>query len=207
MQTHVFVYSTSKRVTGNLAEAFWMWLNQKGNLSAFPRKSSWLTGETQGSPSQGKRERNKGLFKSAVQLLWKVTVFPCLTRKLLLCLMLSIWVLQCPLMIQLKGCAPPLNWQSQRQLPAGQHSKFTALTPPFDNTKPHASAKFPIATQITFLSPNQHGAPKGGRWISVANSLPEIKGYEQLQYVILTTSSCGLPAPWGSHNQFCPCGD
>lgn len=60
-----------------------------------------------------------------------------------------------PLVIQLKHCAPPLNWQSQRQLPAGQHSKFTALTPHFDDTKPSASAKFPVAKLFTFLSPNQ----------------------------------------------------
>ena len=52
-----------------------------------------------------------------------------------------------------KCCAPPLNWQSQRLLPAGQHSKFTALTPCFDNTKPNASAKFPITIVFTFLSP------------------------------------------------------
>ena len=35
-----------------------------------------LNDETRGSPSQGNRRRNKGLFKSAVTLLWKVTVFP-----------------------------------------------------------------------------------------------------------------------------------
>lgn len=163
-----------------------------------------MNGDTQGSPSQRKREKSKGLFKSAVQLLWKVAVFPCLTRKLSLYLMLNIWVLQCPLVIQLKCCAPPLNWQSQRRLPAGQHSKFTALTPPFDNAKPNASAKCPIATQI--LSPNQHRSPKGGRWISVVHSAPGIKSYVQLQYVIFITSSCGLPVPCGCHNQFCPCG-
>lgn len=180
---------------------------RKGTSVLSPEnQADWLV-RLKALPARGRGKETKACLKQAVQLLWKVTVFPCLTRKLLLCLMLSIWVLQCPLMIQLKRCAPPLNWQSQRQLPAGQHSKFTALTPPFDNTKPHASAKFPTATQITFLSPHQHRAPKGGRWISVANSLPEIKGYEQLQYVILTTSSCGLPAPWGSHNQFCPCGN
>lgn len=144
-------------------------------------------------PARGKGKEAKACLK--VQLLWKVAVFPYLTRKLPLCLMLNIWVLQCPSVIQLKCYAPPLNWQNQRRLPAGQHSKFTALTPPFDNTKPNASAKFPIATQITFLSPNQHRAPKGGRWISVANSPSGIKGHVQLQSVIIIISTCGLSAP------------
>lgn len=110
------------------------------------------------SPNQGNMGRNKDSFKSAVPLLWKVTVFPYLMRKLPLFFILHIWVLHGPLVIQLNCCAPPLNRQSQRQLPAGQHSKFTALTPRFDNTKPNASAKFQIAILLTFLSPNQLSA-------------------------------------------------